>query len=76
MKFYKGVNVKYLVQVLAVITFMLISSGCSTSAQSRLDGLNGNGCNNPHCQCPKPCQCGSTCRCGMNGNAQDMNGSK
>ncbi|DAB30657.1 MAG TPA: hypothetical protein CFH84_02800 [Sulfurimonas sp. UBA12504] len=63
--------------VLAAFAGMsMFFTGCSTSAQSQLDGLNGNGCNNPKCQCPKPCQCGTGCRCGMKCNSMDMNATK
>ncbi|MBA3025323.1 MAG: hypothetical protein FP820_02820 [Sulfurimonas sp.] len=67
---------KKLVYIVAFMGMVLSFSGCSTSAQNQLDGLNGNGCNNPKCQCPKPCQCGAGCRCGMNGNTADLNGTK
>jgi hypothetical protein len=53
--------------VAAGMTFAF--SGCSAKKETlKLEGLNGNGCNNPQCQCPKPCQCGPSCRCGINGN--------
>jgi hypothetical protein len=65
---------KYIVQLIASIGLMFFISGCTSSAQSKLDGLNGNGCNNPKCKCPKPCQCGPSCRCGMHGNSDNMNG--
>lgn len=67
---------KFLLQFIAVLGLLFTLSGCSSTAQSKLDGLNGNGCNNPKCQCPKPCQCGPDCRCGMSGNSSTMNGQK
>ena len=65
---------KLLAQVIAVAGFMFLASGCSTSSQSALNGMNGDVCKNPKCKCPKPCQCGAGCRCGMNGNSVNMNG--
>lgn len=67
---------KKFVYLVAFMGAALFFAGCSTSAQGQLEGLNGNGCNNPKCQCPKPCQCGAGCRCGMNGNVADLNGTK
>jgi len=67
---------KLLAKSIAVIGLMFLTSGCSTTSQSKLDGLSGGECNNPKCQCPKPCQCGAGCRCGMNGNSAKMNGEK
>lgn len=65
---------KLLAQSILVMGFMFFASGCSTSAQSSLEGINGGVCKNPKCQCPKPCQCGAGCKCGMDGNAPKMNG--
>mgnify|MGYP007007912500 CR=1 FL=1 len=65
---------KYIVQLIASIGLMFFISGCTSTAQSQLDGLNGNGCNNPKCKCPKQCQCGTDCKCGINGNLVDLNG--
>lgn len=59
----------------AGITFAL-SGCCNKSERPSLEGLNGNGCNNPQCQCPKPCQCGPSCRCGMNGNVTNLESSE
>ena len=64
---------KYIAQIVAIVGIMFLSSGCSTTTQSSLYGLNGGTCNNSKCQCPKPCQCGAACRCGMNGNSVKMN---
>ena len=65
---------KYLIQFVTAIGLTFAVSGCSTTTQSPLGGLNGNGCNNPKCQCPKPCQCGPRCSCGTKGNSMKMNG--
>ena len=65
---------KLLAQVIAVAGLMFLTSGCSTSSEVALEGMNSDVCNNPKCQCPKPCQCGAACRCGMDGNAIDLNG--
>ena len=65
---------KYMTQFVAALSLTFAISGCSTTTQSPLEGLNGNGCNNPKCKCPKPCQCGSDCRCGMGANSANMNG--
>ena len=67
---------KLLAQVVAVAGLIFLTSGCSTTSQDKLNGMNGGVCNNPKCKCPKPCQCGAGCRCGMNGNPTDMNGAK
>ena len=64
---------KLLAQSILVMGFILFASGCSTSQQSLLEGVNGGVCNNPKCQCPKPCQCGAGCKCGMDGNSAKMN---
>ena len=66
---------KKLVLFAAAAGMMFALSGCGAKKTSiELNGANGNGCNNPKCQCPKPCQCGSSCRCGQNGNSTAMDG--
>ena len=66
---------KYMIQLVAAAALTLMMSGCyGASAQSKLNGINGNGCNNKQCKCAKPCQCGSGCKCGMKGNKINMNG--
>ncbi len=67
---------KLLTQMVMVIGFMFFAAGCSTSSQSKLEGMSAGECTNPKCQCPKPCQCGAGCRCGMNGNSSSMNAGK
>ena len=63
---------KYLVQLVAFVGFMALSTACSST--STLPTMEGGVCNNPKCKCPKPCQCGAGCQCGMNGNSEAMNG--
>ena len=65
---------KFLAHIIAVVGIMFLTSGCTTSAQGQLNGMNAGSCNNPKCSCPKPCQCGSGCQCGMKGNSNKMNG--
>jgi hypothetical protein len=67
---------KNLVKMVAVLGMMFLTSGCSTSAQNKLNAIGQGQCNNPNCQCPKPCQCGAGCQCGMNGNSTNMNAAK
>ena len=67
---------KRLMYVTVFLGMSMFLVGCTSTAQSQLNGLNGNGCNNPKCKCPKPCQCGADCRCGMNGNKLDLNTKK
>lgn len=62
---------KILLQLVALAGLMAFTSGCSTSSP-KMESLEGPGCNNPKCQCPKPCQCGSDCQCGMNGNGTKL----
>jgi len=64
---------KYIAKIVVTVGIMFLSSGCTTSSQGGLAGINNGGvCKNPKCQCPKPCQCGAGCKCGMNGNSVKM----